>query len=76
VNFSSALQNSTGSFVQNAAPNGAGVTSGLLGYMFWAAECQGTRSICTTPPNTCEGGVGVGATTYGIPLPMPGLRQN
>jgi hypothetical protein len=76
VSFSSSLQNSTGSFVLNAAPNGAGVTDGLLGYMFWAAECQGTRSICTTPPNTCQGGVGVGATTYSIPIPMPPLRQN
>jgi len=57
-------------------PNGAGTTSGMLGYMFWAAECQGTRTICTTPPNTCEGGVGVGARTYSIPIPMPPLRQN
>ena len=44
--------------------------------MFWAAECQGTHSICTTPPNTCLGGVGVGAKTYNIPIPMPPLRQN
>ncbi len=76
VNFSSSLQSATGSFVQNVAPNGAGTTNGMLGYMFWAAECQGTRSICTTPPNSCEGGVGVGATNYTIPLPMPALRQN
>jgi hypothetical protein len=76
VNFASSLTKSTGAYVQNAAPNGAGATSGMLGYMFWAAECQGTRSICTTPPNTCEGGVGVGATTYAIPIPMPPLRQN
>ena len=26
--------------------------------------------------DTCEGGVGVGAKTYNIPLPMPALRQN
>jgi hypothetical protein len=76
VNFGSSLTNSTGAFVQNVAPNGAGTTSGMLGYMFWAAECQGTRSLCTTPPNTCQGGVGVGATTYAIPIPMPPLRQN
>src|SRR6185436_963707 len=76
VNFSSSLQKSTGSFVQNVAPNGAGVSPGMLGYMFWAAECQGTRSICTTPPNSCQGGVGAGATTYSIPIPMPALRQN
>src|SRR5688572_31158935 len=76
VNFASSLTNSTGTFVQTVAPNGAGVTNGMLGYMFWAAECQGTRSLCTTPPNTCQGGVGVGATTYGIPIPMPPLRVN
>ena len=76
VSFGSSLTNSTGTFVQTVAPNGAGTTSGMLGYMFWAAECQGTRSICTTPPNTCEGGAGVGATTYAIPIPMPPLRQN
>jgi hypothetical protein len=76
TNFSASLENSTGAYVQTVAPNGAGTTSGMLGYMFWAAECQGTRSVCTTPPNTCEGGVGVGAKTYNIPIPMPALRQN
>jgi hypothetical protein len=76
TNFSASLENSTGSYVRTVVPNGAGVTSGMLGYMFWAAECQGTRTICTTPPNTCQGGVGVGAKTYNIPVPMPPLRQN
>jgi hypothetical protein len=75
-NFSSSLQNSTGTYVQTVTANGAGTTRGMLGYMFWAAECQGTHTICTTPPNTCEGGIGVGAKTYSIPLPMPPLRQN
>jgi hypothetical protein len=75
TNFSASLENSTGAFVETVAPNGAGTTPGMLGYMFWAAECQGTRSICTTPPNTCQGGVGVGAATYDIPVPMPALRQ-
>ncbi len=75
TNFSASLENSTGAYVETVAPNGAGTTSGMLGYMFWAAECQGTRSICTTPPNTCEGGVGAGAKTYAIPIPMPALRQ-
>jgi hypothetical protein len=74
-NFSASLQNSTGTFVRTVSPNGAGTTSGMLGYMFWAAECQGTRTPCTVPPTTCEGGVGVGATTYTIPIPMPPLRQ-
>jgi hypothetical protein len=74
-NFSSSLQNSTGTYVRSVLPNGAGTTAGMLGYMFWAAECQGTRTPCTIPPDTCEGGVGVGASTYNIPIPMPPLRQ-
>jgi len=74
-NFSASLQNSTGTYVQTVVPHGAGTTPGMLGYMFWAAECEGTRTVCTTPPNTCEGGVGVGAQTYNIPIPMPPLRQ-
>jgi hypothetical protein len=73
--FNNSLQKSTGSFVQSVAPNGAGVTSGMLGYMFWAAEMPSTRRITTVPPNSCEGGVGVGATFYNIPIPMSSLRQ-
>jgi len=75
TNFSSSLEDSTGTFVQTVAPNGAGTTAGMLGYMFWAAECPSTMNVCTTPPNTCQGGVGTGARTYNIPLPMPALRQ-
>jgi hypothetical protein len=74
--FSSSLISSTGNYVQSVVPNGAGNTSGMLGYMFWAAECPATRRVCTTPPNTCEGGVGVGAQTYNVPIPMPPLRQS
>jgi hypothetical protein len=74
-NFAASLQNATGGYVQTAAPNGAGTTSGMLGYMFWAAERPSTRGTTTTPPNTCEGGVGVGATTYQISVPMSALRQ-
>ena len=74
-NFSSSLEDSTGSFVQTVAPAGAGTTSGMLGYMFWAAECPSTRNVCTIPPNTCQGGVGTGSKTYNIPIPMPALRQ-
>ncbi len=76
TNFSSSLISPTGTYVQTVAPNGAGTTSGMLGYMFWAAECPSTRGVCTTPPNTCQGGVGVGAQTYNMPIPMPPLRQN
>jgi len=74
--FAASLQKSTGSWVQSVAPNGVGTTPGLLGYMFWAAERPSTRGVTTQPPNSCEGGVGAGATAYGIPLPMPALRQS
>src|SRR6267143_3586367 len=37
TNFSASLENSTGSYVRSVVPNGAGSTSGMLGYMFWAA---------------------------------------
>ena len=76
TSFSSSVTNATGLYVQTVAPHGAGTTTGMLGYMFWAAECPSTRRVCTVPPNSCEGGVGVGATTFGVPIPMPPLRQS
>lgn len=76
TDYAASLQRSTGTFVQSAAPHGAGTTAGLLGYMFWAAERPATRGIGTVPPNTCEGGTGAGATAYQIPVPMPPLRQS
>jgi hypothetical protein len=76
TSFGGSLIDTTGNYVKTVAPNGAGATPGMLGYMFWAAECPSTRRVCTTPPNTCQGGVGVGGKTYGIPIPMPPLRQN
>ena len=76
VDFSKSLQRSTGDYVQSVAPNGAGRTPGMLGYMFWAAGCEGTRTVCTTPPNTCEGGMGEAAAVYDIPIPMEPLRQD
>jgi len=75
TSFSSSLQNSTSSFVQSVVSKVPGGTPGMLGYMFWAAECSGARSVCTTPPNSCENGMGVGATTLGVQIPMPALRQ-
>jgi len=74
INFNNSLQKSTSGFVQSVLPNGAGATPGMLGYMFWAAECSGTRSVCTTPPNSCQGGVGAGATYFNISIPMQALR--
>ena len=36
--FANSLQKATASFVQGVMPNGAGLTNGMLGFMFWAAE--------------------------------------
>jgi hypothetical protein len=74
--FAASLESSTGSFVQNVAPAGAGTTPGMLGYMFWASGQPSTRGTNTFPPNTCLGGVGTGSSTYSIPVPMPALRQS
>jgi hypothetical protein len=76
TDFASSLESSTGGYVQTVAPNGAGTTPGMLGFMFWAAETPSLRGVSTTPPNTCEGGVGVGARTYAVPIPIPALRQS
>ncbi len=76
TDFSSSLAKATGKFVKTVKPHGVGKTKGMLGYMFWAAECPGSRSGCTVPPNTCEKGVGMGAKVYKIALPMPPLRQH
>lgn len=72
--FSSSDQKAASSLVETIAPKGAGTTAGMLGFMFWAAGCQGQGTGCTFPPTTCEGGMGVAATTFNIPIPMPPLR--
>jgi hypothetical protein len=72
--FSSSDQKTAANFVETIPPKGAGTTEGMLGFMFWAAGCQGQGTGCTFPPTTCEGGMGVAATTFGIPIPMPTLR--
>ncbi|MEU7294227.1 hypothetical protein AB0A76_13625 [Streptomyces exfoliatus] len=76
TDFANSLQKATGDWVRNVAPNGAGTTSGLLGYMFWAAEKPSTRGLGTQEPNGCAGGAGAGATAYGVQVPMPPLRQS
>jgi len=75
-NFSASLESATGSFVTNVSPSGAGATPGMLGYMFWAAGQPSVHGTTTFPPNTCQGGVGTGSSTYSIPIPMPALRQS
>jgi len=75
VDFNNSLQKSTGPYVQTVPQQGTGTTAGMLGFMFWAAEVEGTRTITTQPPNTCENGMGGAASFYNIPIPMPSLRQ-
>jgi len=75
VNYAKSVQSAAQAFVEGVLPNGAGVTPGMLGYMFWAAERPSTRGVGTVPPNTCEGGVGAGATAFNVQIPMPALRQ-
>jgi hypothetical protein len=74
LKFSGSLEDTTGNYVESVVPKIAGATAGMLGFMFWAAECPGSGP-CTVPPNDCRGGVGVGATVYSIPAAMPALRQ-
>ena len=57
---------------RRVAPKAPGDDAGMLGYMFWAAEKPSARGVSTTPPNTCEGGVGAGAGAYAIPDPDAG----
>lgn len=75
VDFSSSIQSKDAFYVTRIKPNGAGTTPGMLGYMFWAAECPSTRQLCTTGNNMCYGGIGEGATGFQIQIPMPELRQ-
>lgn len=77
TNFASSEQKADINFVQTVTPNGAGVTSGMLGLMFWATEYPSSRNgyTPTWPPNACTGGMGVAASIFNIPLPMPSLRQ-
>ena len=78
LDFYASEQEEHAEYVHTVAPNGAGTTSGMLGYMFWAAETPSARKNYkpTVPPNTCEGGMGVAANQFDIPIPMPPLRQH
>jgi hypothetical protein len=75
-NFSNSDQDTAASFVEDLAPDGAGTTTGMLGYMFWAAGCQGNGTGCTFPPDGCQAGMGGAMTAFNIPVPMPALRQD
>ena len=74
-NFSNSDQRTAISFVEDLPPAGAGTSTGMLGYMFWAAGCQGNGTGCTFPPNSCQIGMGGAATAFQIPIPMTVLRQ-
>lgn len=72
VNFLSSIQYNDREYVTKVMANTEGPSPGLLGYMFWAAECPSTRMSCATK---CDGGVGQGSQYFNIPVPMPALRQ-
>jgi len=73
IDFYSSINYATQDYVTRIMPNSAGHTSGMLGYMFWAAECPSTRQTCATD---CTGGLGEGSALFEIPVPMPALRAN
>jgi hypothetical protein len=73
--FASSDQETAYNFVSTIPASGSGTTSGMLGYMFWGGGCQGNGTVCTFPPDTCEVGVGGGATTFNIPTGTFALRQ-
>ena len=73
LKFAGSLEDTTGNYVQTVIPKVLNASVGMLGYMFWAAECPGS-GVCTVPPHDCTGGVGVGAANYLIPAGMPALR--
>ena len=68
-NFSSSEQNQHSAYVQTVSPEGAGVSNGMLGFMFWAAEYPSAQKnyVATSPPNSCEGGMGVASMEFEIP---------
>jgi hypothetical protein len=78
LNFATSEQKAYADYVQQVLPNATafptGFTPGMLGYMFWAAGTPSARKnyVATTD---CTGGMGAAAKTFGIPVPMPPLRQ-
>ncbi|MBY5992354.1 hypothetical protein [Ferrimonas balearica] len=77
TDFDGSEQKAHEAYVHTVAPNGAGTTPGMLGYMFWATGVPSARKnyVPTYPPNSCEGGMGVAATVFEVPIPMEPLRQ-
>jgi hypothetical protein len=77
TDFENSLQAATSDFVRRVEPHpdGPGATPGMLGFMFWAAERPSPRRVSTAPPNSCEGGVGLGSLVLDVTIPMGRLRQ-
>jgi len=78
TDFYSSEQWQHSSYVQTVAPAGAGITSGMLGFMFWAAEYPSARKnyVATVPPNECQDGMGQAVTEFEFLVPMEALRQD
>jgi hypothetical protein len=78
LNFAASEQKADANYVQKVMPNQAefptGYSPGMLGYMFWAAGVPSARKGYV-PATDCDDGMGVAATTFKIPVPMPPLRQ-
>ncbi len=77
LDFEASEQAEHADYVLGVSPSGAGITAGMLGYMFWAAEYPSARRnyVGTVPPNTCENGMGQAMDVFDVPVPMPALRQ-
>jgi hypothetical protein len=80
LNYDASEQKADANYVQKVMPNAtafpasAGLTPGMLGYMFWAAGVPSARRGYV-PTTDCTGGMGVAARTFDVPIPMPPLRQ-
>lgn len=65
-------------YVQTVAPANleVGTTTGMLGYMFWAAEYPSARKnyVGTVPPKSCEDGMGTAMGVFEVAVPMQPLR--
>ena len=76
TNFATSVQNATGTWTSERRPDRRRHHRRHARLHVLGRRTPSTRGVTTDPPNTCEGGVGVGATTFNIPIPMPALRQN
>jgi len=74
LDFYSSEQWQHAEYVQTVAPNGAGSSNGMLGYMFWAAEYPSARKnyVGTVPPDhSCEKGMGTAMGVFEVEVQMP-----